>query len=164
MGKRCTSAVIVIMSTFYHTVKKSHCDYVLVVQDDGKVAYAYLLLRDEIIGEVWLYNQHPSPHKPNWEDKARMPFLNPRAYVRPVRFDPLRSANDIEVIWHEKGNDLHHAEVRLRGEQFALLWPGSKPGCSLLAAKDGPVANVLVPVAGFPSGRRWPPCLPKRPL
>lgn len=54
--------------------------HTLVVEEDERVAYAYLLRGPEIVGDVWLYNVAPTPEETNWKDPAQMPFLNPRAY------------------------------------------------------------------------------------
>ncbi|MEL6732644.1 MAG: hypothetical protein AAFP83_16055, partial [Bacteroidota bacterium] len=32
--------------------------YAVVIEDDQKVAYAYLLHQGKIVGDVWLYNHH----------------------------------------------------------------------------------------------------------
>ena len=50
--------------------------------DDGKVAYGYLLENDSIIGDVWLYNRCSTPDKPEWKDKANIPFANCLPYAR----------------------------------------------------------------------------------
>src|SRR4030095_4225145 len=55
--------------------------YRLTFEDDGKVAYAYLLWKDDIVGDVWLYNRCPTPDIPEWTDRTRIPFANPREFV-----------------------------------------------------------------------------------
>ncbi len=52
----------------------------LIVEDDGRVAYAYLLDGKQMIADVWLYNVAPTPDHQDWKDRSQMPFLNPRDY------------------------------------------------------------------------------------
>jgi len=131
------------MSTFYHKIEKPGSNYSVVVEDDGKVAYAYLLYGQAIVGDVWLYNQQETPEQPEWRDKSRTPFLNPKSYVKPVNFAPLIDAKDVQAIWHEAEDGIKAVELHLRGQHFALISPGNKPGFSFLAVKDGPLAKVL---------------------
>jgi len=86
------------MSRFFHTALNIKLDYSVVIEDDGKVAYAYLLNKDEIVSDVWLYNQRQTPEQPEWTEKSRMPFLNPRNYAKPVFFTPLTDERDIRAF------------------------------------------------------------------
>lgn len=52
-----------------------------IVEDDGKVAYAYLLKGNDIISDVWLYNQQRTPDTIDWTNKVDMLFLNPKNYI-----------------------------------------------------------------------------------
>ena len=42
--------------------------FTLTVDDDGKVAYAYLKKEKKILGDVWLYNRCPAPDEKEWQD------------------------------------------------------------------------------------------------
>ncbi|WP_375157246.1 hypothetical protein [Bradyrhizobium sp. RDT46] len=66
----------------------------VIIEDDGKVAYAYMLDRNgKICSDVWLYNRCPAPIEPEWHDAANLPFANPASLVnkklslRPSRHD-----------------------------------------------------------------------------
>jgi hypothetical protein len=116
----------------------------VVIEDDGRVAYAYIFGRDgAICGDVWLYNRYPAPAEPEWHDPANMPFANSASFVNESSgFLLPDSARDFSVTWAEAGGALV-ARVFLRGGYFARLEAGAKPGWSALAARDGPLAQVL---------------------
>lgn len=65
--------------------KQMFCDtdkrYSVVVEDDGRVCYAYLLLDGEIVADVWLYNSAETPNDIDRQSKGDLPFLNPSTYV-----------------------------------------------------------------------------------
>ena len=111
----------------------------VIVEDDGRVAYAYLLDGKEIIADVWLYNVAPTPDEPDWKDRSQMPFLNPRAYCVSVTAVRVSENSDINCRWSESG-----VEVMIDGILTARLEKGSRPGWSRLAAKAGPLAKPLV--------------------
>lgn len=67
----------------------------VVIEDDGRVAYAYLQQHGEIVADVWLYNVVATPDEVTWTDATPMPFLNPRRYCTQEGFR--RIALDTEV-------------------------------------------------------------------
>lgn len=123
-------------------------DFVVVVEDDERVAYAYILDEDEIVGDVWLYNRHPSPAQ---IDRAASTGTAPLNHAPCVAVDrqlspPLAPHEDCEVMWTmtEQGA-VETADVMIRGRLYARLAPGAKPGWCIAAAADGPLARVLFP-------------------
>lgn len=108
----------------------------VMVERDARVAYAYILLGEDIVGDVWLYNVRAPPQQVAWDDPSQMPFLNPREYV--VRLAPPPPNAVVECMW--KGRN---AEILIDGILYARLEPGSKPGWSKMASKDGPLALRL---------------------
>lgn len=116
----------------------------VIVEDDGRVAYAYMFGKDgTICGDVWLYNRCPTPIEPEWYDPANLPFANSASFVNESSgFLPPGSDHDFSVAWEEAGEVLI-AKVFLHGDYFARLEAGAKPGWSTLATKDGPLAQVL---------------------
>jgi hypothetical protein len=116
----------------------------VIIEDDGRVAYAYLLNGEgQIRGDVWLYNRCQTPADPEWHDRTNAPFANPATFVDEVRcFRAPDSIEDFFVKWDEAGQS-DVAEIYLFNECFAKLKDGAQPGWSLLAAKDGPLARVL---------------------
>lgn len=121
-------------------------DHSVVFDDDGKVAYAYLLKGSDLIADVWLYNHGQPPVKPEWEDGSEgMPFRNPAAFVVAQPFIPVETPNEIEVRWlvSSQQPDAICADIYIRGKLHARLRPCDKPGMCVLAIKDGPIAKVF---------------------
>ena len=120
-------------------------NYKLIIEDNGRVAYAYLSEGSKIAGDVWLYNRFPAPEKPEWRDRSKIPFLNPVPYVVESDFHPLTDNNEVSCEWlYENGTDsLDRVLIFVRGQRFAEIGLGMTPGYSVLAKKDGPLAKVL---------------------
>jgi hypothetical protein len=116
----------------------------VIVEDDGRVGYAYLLdANGKICSDVWLYNRCPTPEQPEWHARDNAPFANSAPFVdRDVIFLLPDSATDMTVAWEGEG-DARTAAIFLGHKLFAKLMNGSKPGWARLAAKDGPLARVL---------------------
>lgn len=116
----------------------------ILVEDDGKVCYAYMLDEDDkICGDVWLYNRCQTPAEPEWHERENAPFANPASFCcQSSEFFLPGSVEDISVEWTET-DDVEVARIYLFSRYFAKLVEGAKPGWSLLAAKDGPLARVL---------------------
>jgi hypothetical protein len=123
-------------------------DFVVVVEDDERVAYAYVLDEDEIVGDVWLYNRHPAPAEIDRSASSGMAPLNHASCVAADRqlSPPLGPHEDCEVVWTmtEQGG-VETAAIVIRGRLYARLAPGAKPGWCIAAAEDGPLARVLHP-------------------
>ena len=120
--------------------------YSVQFEDDGKAAYAYLHDGREIVGDVWLYNCGDAPEMPEWklpDAGSRMPFTNPVGYVKDEVPPIVRMASDVSCSWVHDSSGLVEVAVLIRGALFARLKPGSKPGWSRLARRDGPIARVL---------------------
>lgn len=120
--------------------------YSAIFDDDGRVAYAYLL--DEsgsIVSDVWLYNRCSTPVEPEWKAPENMPFANSQAYVNNITHDVFQvvdTISDVNVAWSDEFGRVK-ANILIHNELFATLIDGIKPGWSVLASKDGPLAKVL---------------------
>jgi hypothetical protein len=114
----------------------------VVLEDDGRVAYAYLLQDEVLVSDVWLYNAEPTPERVDWKDRSAMPFLNPRAFCVDELTPRLREDAVIYCRWLPNA-----VEVVIDDMLFARLEPGAKPGWSKLAARSGPLARPLVETA-----------------
>ncbi|MDG3441433.1 hypothetical protein [Nitrospirillum amazonense] len=114
----------------------------IVIEDDGRVGYAYFLDADDRIrGDVWLYNRCTAPKEPEWHNRERAPFANSAAYVCAARIIGLpTSPEEFSVTWDDAG-----ALIFLRGEILARVADGAAPGWSVLASKDGPLAKAMSP-------------------
>jgi hypothetical protein len=120
--------------------------YSVFVEDDGRAAYAYLMDGDQIVADVWLYNRGPAPTEPEWKQgRPPGPMMNPVAYSKAEEVAPLSRESEVSVSWSvTPAGELEDARVFLHGALWAVLRLGSKPGWSRLAAKDGPLAKVLL--------------------
>jgi hypothetical protein len=119
--------------------------YTAVFEDDGKVAYGYMLLDDKIISDVWLYNSGSTPSRRPWLDGPDgMPFANPIDFVRPSDFAAVLTSDEISFVWSYGTDGVPVAvEFWIRGRRHARVTPGSMPGWCVLAVKDGPLARRL---------------------
>ena len=117
-------------------------DLSVMVHDDGRVAYAFLLRGEEIVADVWLYNHGPAPSEPEWHDPEGVPYRNPAGYASGEEFAPASSEYEVRVEWWTRG-DAEGADVYVRDRLIASLEAGSRPGASALAVADGPLARVM---------------------
>src|ERR1043166_787760 len=116
-------------------------DYQLWIDDDGQVCYAYLRKADgSICGKVWLYNRGQSPER--FEEPRGVPPRNPARFVADVQFPLPDSPDDFSAQWWSEGGVLY-ARVFIREALVGIVAPGTNPGWSIMAKKDGPVAKVL---------------------
>jgi hypothetical protein len=136
--------ILVSMSIFSIKV---HCEfdrhYSVEINDDGKVAYAYLYDDEDIIGDVWLYNQQEPPQVSFWQPED-MPFLNPKEYLaKDAAIRRMQNESEVRCEWTESSDDgLIEVGIYIRDKFIAAVASGSKPGWSVLVVKDGPLALV----------------------
>jgi hypothetical protein len=110
----------------------------LLLEDDGRVAYAYLLEDERIVGDVWLYNVGETPDRVDWSDRDAMPFQNPRAFCAPDRMDRLTPESKVTCEWFGD-----RVQLMLDRELVAVLVVGAKPGWSRFAVQPGPLARPI---------------------
>jgi hypothetical protein len=126
----------------------------VVFEDDGRVAFAYLVEGDKILADVWLYNHGRAPAKPEWRDVSKAPFKNSSKFASRRSFRPVTDPKEVAIVWKWKDQQqLDLVEVYLRGKLHGVLIPSVKPGWSLLAVEDGPLAKVLHPKLTSKSGK-----------
>ena len=113
-----------------------------IFEDNGRVAYAYLLVNGEIAGDVWLYNHEEAPVQPEWNNPDAAPFKNPLEFAYSLDNPPSNEA-DVKIKWEEQKDAPAQVQVYIRGQLFGVLKVGMKPGWSKLAKKDGPLAKML---------------------
>ena len=140
------------MSEYYDQIFcEIHEEYSIVIEDDGRVCYAYLLQDDKIIGDIWLYNQSDAPSKTEWR-REDMPFLNPREFLKDgIVLKPITSDKEIGLEWvfSDKSGVLDQVRIFIHGLLTAIVKPDSKPGWSVNVVKDGPLAcRAPVPARG----------------
>lgn len=117
--------------------------YSVVIEDNGRVAYAYLMEGEDCIGDVWLYNCLEAPTDTNWDDQE-LPYLNPVEYIdKKLKLSPIKDKSEIRCDWSESPNDASiEVSIIVRDSFIAQMTSGSKPGWSVLVIKDGPLAQV----------------------
>jgi hypothetical protein len=132
------------MSTFLQQISCEFDDnYSVLIEDDGRVAYAYLLEYGDVIGDVWLYNQEAAPTDSNWANQSS-PYLNPAEYLdKGAAIAPIKNEKEVRCEWTESLNDGSiEVGIWLRDKFIAQVSAGSKPGWSVLVIKNGPLALV----------------------
>lgn len=121
----------------------------VVVEDDGRVAWAYLLQGDRVASAVWLYNVAPAPETLAPPPGASGgPRLNPRGHCRTPPPERIVDERRVTARWEVEAGEVRSASVLHAGAPLARLAPGARPGWSAGAAKDGPLARVLPPDGG----------------
>jgi len=114
-----------------------------VIEDDGVVAYAYLLVDRKIVSDLWLYNQATTPRELPWQHGGKPPCLNPAEFVDIKRMSaPLDSTDFITVTWRGE-NEVIGVEIELRGIRYGSMSVAAKPGMTIAAKRDGPLALVM---------------------
>lgn len=116
----------------------SGSDRVVILDDDGRVAYAYLSVGQKTISDVWLYNVLDTPDSMNWKDKSQMPFLNPRKYCSADSMPRISPRSAVRCQW-----SADHVDIFIDERWIARLAPDSTPGWSHLAVVPGPLAKPL---------------------
>jgi hypothetical protein len=132
------------MSQFFVQIfNNSNPIYSVVIEDDGRVAYAYLLEDNNIIGDIWLYNQIEPPMTGEWKVED-MPFLNPSEFLKNnVSILPIMYENEVDCKWGEViDGQLTEVVISLSNDIIAKMCSGSNPGWSTQVSKDGPLAKV----------------------
>ena len=115
----------------------------LIFEDDCKTGYAYLIVDDKTVGDVWLYNVCAPPKHPEWSDPESMPFANAAEFTTEEEFSPIVNSSEIAVEWDVDLSGLREVALILRGQMHAILRPGAKPGWCRLASKQSPLARPL---------------------
>jgi hypothetical protein len=119
--------------------------YAAVFEDDGQVAYGYMVIDKTIVSDVWLYNSANTPVTPPWRDGPEgLPFCNPTDFAGVDRFEPVKDDEDISFLWVYGPDKVPIAvEFWIRGKRHGRVTTDSKPGWCVLATKDGPLARKL---------------------
>jgi hypothetical protein len=115
----------------------------VIIDDDGKTGYAYLIVGEEMVSDVWLYNVGSPSKIPEWTDCDNLPFANSVDCTLQEHFDSIHDATEISLDWEVRGGGLWQVCISLRGVEHAILRPGAKPGWCRLAVKESPIARPL---------------------
>ncbi|MCG8208206.1 hypothetical protein [Tenacibaculum finnmarkense] len=114
-------------------------EYSLIIEDDKRVVYAYLLKGEDVVSDVWLYNNNVTPEKVDWNDVGEVPFLNPSIYTDNNKGKAELKSTGIEWLI------LNTVKVKLLLDNGVevILEEGMKPGWSNNVIKSGPLAQKL---------------------
>ena len=114
------------------------------VEDDGRVAYAYMGAADGIVADVWLYNRMRAGDVPEWiERRVDPPFLNHPDFASSDQFEPIKSDDQVSFKWVAAEAASASVRVYIRGNLHAVLVRGATPGQCVLATRAGPLAKPL---------------------
>lgn len=110
----------------------------VIIEDDGRTGYVYLLVDDKFVADVWLYNVTPPSECPAWDDPRDLPFQNRPELIADVAIARIDQQTDVTCVWNASG-----VEIFVGGRLTARLHPGDKPGQSLGVLVDGPLGRRL---------------------
>ena len=113
----------------------------LVLEDNGRVCYCYLLENGEIRSDLWLYNRDKTPDQIPWKSGESPPYLNPIEYAKKNQLIP-SGINQISIDWIRNKSDVT-AHIYIGDILIGVISSDTKPGFAKFAAKNGPLANVL---------------------
>jgi len=95
------------------------------VVDDGRVAYAYFVRDEKILGWVWLYNRGTEQGR---EPPFRgAPPRNAPEFIDEGSFEPPTDENQFEACWLVREGRLE-AALYIRRKLHAVVGEGDKPG------------------------------------
>ena len=110
----------------------------VVLEDDGRTAYAYLLQEERVTADVWLYDVGVDPETVDFRNPSGVPFQNPKQYCAADRLPRLTDASRVSCRWLPAV-----VEIDVDGVVWARLEPGSRPGWSRGVAVANPLAKPL---------------------
>lgn len=117
--------------------------YSVVIDIDSLVAYAYLLHHEAVISDVWLFNVGDAPAFPEWSQPENAPFRNPIGFASARPVPAQLRPTDVSVQWRYMDGRLLAARILIAGVVAAQLAPNAKPGWSVWALRNGPLARTL---------------------
>lgn len=118
-------------------------DFTVIFEDDGRVAYCYMMKSGDIISDVWLYNRAKTPTVYPWKTNELPPYLNPKDFCLEINRELPKSVSDVDIRWKTDSDNNVFAFVIILGSLFSILSSNEKPGRALFAAQSGPLARPL---------------------
>jgi hypothetical protein len=117
--------------------------HVVVVEDDGVVAWAYLLDGSQVVSDVWLYNRPGAAPRAEGETPEGRPCSNPLTLTAEVLFPPIHDPSEITLEWIHGPHVPTSVVVSIRNQKHAVLVAGVRPGWCRLSTAPGPCAQPL---------------------
>lgn len=108
--------------------------YAVVVEDDGRVTYAYLLRDKEFVTHAWLFNSLPESQQV--ECDASAPPCNPESNIKEdmPRVAPIQDSSEVSIRWSLESPVT--ASVFIHDVQYAILVDGVRPSYSIFIKED----------------------------
>lgn len=108
--------------------------YAVVVEDDGRVAYAYLLRDKEFVTHAWLFNSAPESQMA--ERDAFAPPYNPESNIKEDMpgMASIQDSSEVSIQWSLESPVT--ASVFIRDIKYAILVEGVKPSYSIFIKED----------------------------
>lgn len=126
------------MGYFKQYISEEFLSFSVIIEDDDKVCYAYLLEENQIVSDVWLYNNIDSPEAVDWKNKDDLPFANPKKFIK-NNISPFDVATSIDVKWGSVDGKIY-AKIYASNQLLVKLERDAFPGWSTLVKSDGPLA------------------------
>ncbi|WP_417355452.1 hypothetical protein [Flavobacterium sp.] len=131
------------LKTYYKQFFSEKKDiFSVIIDDDGSVAYAYLLEGNNIISDLWLYNSGKTKYE-DWENISEkdLPLQNLDCYII-TKIKSITNDNDIDVEWYIEGNSVK-VEIYIHNKLIGILNSTSKVGFNTLVSEDTPIAKKI---------------------
>jgi len=113
--------------------------YSIIIESENDAVYAYLLKDDNIVGDVWLYNETEDPLQNQWETNIIGPYKNSIEYIK-LSSIKILDINNVNNEWIIENNKLIKVKIYSDNKLIAILKDGHKPGFCVNAKIDGPLA------------------------
>lgn len=123
-----------------HFIHHPSKDQSVVLQDDDRVAYAYLVDRITVVSFVWLYNVSLPPAFPSSLDGP--PHNSAPHYTGAQSLPRLTATSAVHCRWGVDG-----VSIDVDSAPWARLKFGARPGWSILVEVPGPLG---LPLASAP--------------
>ncbi len=119
----------------------SNQEFSIVIEDNGYVAYAYLLKNEDIISELWLYNRGNILYD-NWDNISEddFPLQNLDCFINKT-IKPISTDKDINIKWSFNDDNNIKAYIFIHDELIGSLESKEPIGFSKLVFQDTPIAK-----------------------
>lgn len=122
---------------------KERSNYSIIINDDGIVAYAYLLDGENIISDLWIYNSSVQLYK-DWNNitEEDLPLQNLDQYIL-KKIDLLQEEDIVKVDWFFN-NQYIKATIYINNTLIGYLDNIDTVGYSTLVNQDTPIAKKYI--------------------
>lgn len=118
----------------------------IICAEEVGACYAYLMNRNQIVSDLWLFNFLPTPNDEQWKKSNTPPFLNSKKYSKLVNevFDINSiSENGFQIEFFRSDSYGIYSKIYINKKLIGVITENQKPGWSYFAKLNGPLANDL---------------------